>query len=705
MKSVRSLALIFISIILFSFCEAFGQNESERSRRAFDSSYYSYLEAVRAAELAYDSLYLKPEFGVYANYVFNIYSANFGKLPGVPSCCPAFTGGVGPGLSVGLVYEQPMDRYFDRPIELSARLGYSTFFGDMTSPEKIDLIIDGSSYLGTFEHKLNFNLAALTFDIDGGYNVWRDLRVRAGLSAGLVAHTNYDQLEEIVDPSDRGTFANGMTTRNESEGDIPDASSAQFGFKLGASYDFPLNEEGFLIASPEIFYSYNFIPVVSGIDWNIHSIMAGVSVKFRQPPPPPPPPPPPAPPLEAIPPAPPEIPTLAASIDAVQIDSTGKEIQNPSVKIEDFISLNMRPLLNYIFFDEGSAEIPPRYIRLAPSETIGFDMVSLQNLDAMQTYYNLMNIVGKRLSGNPGAKITIIGCNSDQGVEENNRELSRKRAEAVRDYLRDVWGIPENRMRVEARDKPRNAASNEEEGGDEENRRVEIESNDWTITEPVITIDTLRRISESTIVFKPKIDAEVGVRNWKIDVTQGSEEMVSFAGKGAPESDSEWLISEDSPNAPKHGGTVFYSLKAVDSLGRSISTEKKPLPVDRLSIDKKRLRRIADKEYEYYSLILFDYGEANLEREHRRVVDFVKNRITDESQVIIAGYTDRIGEAEINKRIALRRARAVASRLKINNAEVLGVGEDELLYDNSLPEGRFYCRTVRITIETPVRDR
>jgi hypothetical protein len=32
------------------------------------------------------------------------------------------------------------------------------------------------------------------------------------------------------------------------------------------------------------------------------------------------------------------------------------------------------------------------------------------------------------------------------------------------------------------------------------------------------------------------------------------------------------------------------------------------------------------------------------------------------------------------------------------------VGSDRLIYDNNIPQGRGYCRTVQITIETPVME-
>jgi outer membrane protein OmpA-like peptidoglycan-associated protein len=71
----------------------------------------------------------------------------------------------------------------------------------------------------------------------------------------------------------------------------------------------------------------------------------------------------------------------------------------------------------------------------------------------------------------------------------------------------------------------------------------------------------------------------------------------------------------------------------------------------------------------------------------------------------VNGYTDKLGDEEINERISERRARSVARRLNIPGAKVEGLGESELLYDNDLPEGRYYCRTVQIIIETPVKEK
>src|SRR5262249_23003633 len=148
------------------------------------------------------------------------------------------------------------------------------------------------------------------------------------------------------------------------------------------------------------------------------------------------------------------------------------------------------PLLNYVFFDEGGGTMPDRYTRLTPSQASRFNLSSLQNLDVLPTYYNLLNIVGWRMQKNPTATLSLTGCNADQGAEKGRNDLSRQRAEQVRNYLRDVWGIADDRITLEARNLPEKPSSSSSPDGMAENRRVELRSNIPEILEPVFTIDT-----------------------------------------------------------------------------------------------------------------------------------------------------------------------------------------------------------------------
>ncbi len=651
-------------------------------------------------EVIVDTFALKPRLGLFFHYGMTDFNTSFSKLPGVPNCCPEFTNGNGNGITIGGLFNY----HFSPEFFAGARASYSTYSGLLESFQSVPVIIDGKSATGKLRHSIDATIGSLNIEPSAGYFVWRNLIVQLGFRVGFNIYSNVHQIEEIVEPSDRGTFIDGTRTRNRYDGKIPELSVFQLSALGGLSYDLPLNRKGSYFLTPEIFYYFGFTNQVKDIKWKVNSLRFGLALKYKEPAPPPPPPPaPPEPPDPEYPQAP-KPPVLTASANLVLVDSTNNETKNFNVRIEDFISLNMRPLLTFVFFDENSASIPKRYHKISPKDTSAFTYKMLQNLDAMQTYYHVLNIVGKRLKENPNNGIVIVGTNCNKGEEANNKDLSLRRATAVRDYLKYVWSVPDHQMTVEARNLPKEASNNDELEGEAENRRVEIIAKDNKITEPVVTIDTLRKISSYALRFYPRIKAEAGLESWSLIVKQGARELIKWKdGSTYPERIS-WLVTQEDSSAPKRGGLISYTLSVRDNLGQTATSPISTIPVDQFSINRKRLERIADKEFEYYSLILFDYGKTELGAEHKSVLDFVKNRVTPESTVLITGHTDIMGDEKINKRISEARAKSAAKRLGIANAHVIGLGESDLLYDNTLPEGRFYCRTVKIIIETPVKE-
>ena len=144
-------------------------------------------------------------------------------------------------------------------------------------------------------------------------------------------------------------------------------------------------------------------------------------------------------------------------------------------------------MLGHIYFTDGSSEIPPQYVRFAGrGETTDFDPQQLRG--TLEKYYHVLNIVGKRLTDNPEATITLVGCNANTGTERGNTTLSTQRAEAVSNYLQQVWNIAPERMAIEARNLPETPSASRLKEGQEENRRVEIRSTDPAILSPIPSI-------------------------------------------------------------------------------------------------------------------------------------------------------------------------------------------------------------------------
>jgi outer membrane protein OmpA-like peptidoglycan-associated protein len=105
---------------------------------------------------------------------------------------------------------------------------------------------------------------------------------------------------------------------------------------------------------------------------------------------------------------------------------------------------------------------------------------------------------------------------------------------------------------------------------------------------------------------------------------------------------------------------------------------------------------------------VFDFDKFEINDFNKKMInDFVANTIMDNSKVSITGSTDKLGEKDYNMNLSLSRAESTYKVIKkikpkADFKEVTGIGNTKLLYDNSLPEGRFYCRTVLIEVTTPI---
>ena len=353
--------------------------------------------------------------------------------------------------------------------------------------------------------------------------------------------------------------------------------------------------------------------------------------------------------------------------------------------------------------------IPERYNDVSPAETEDFRVEKLHGVGTIATYHHVLNIVGRRMIEHPEATIRVVGCNDGLGEKSSGgRVLSARRAENVFHYLNSVWGIDSARMSAESQGIPAKPSNMEVSDGIEENRRVEIYSDTWDILAPVITDDTLRITNPPAIRFKMQADGPAPVTGWRLvagqemDLASGNSPLKEITGEGSLPNSVDWNLKEEQRTVPRFDAPLQYQLFVMDSLGQSAETELATLPVEQITVSKKRRERVADKYIDRYSLILFDFDRARFNEANERIGEFIRSRLRDGASMTITGYTDRIGEEDYNLGLSERRAAKTADNLATEDADVSGVGEGVELYNNNLPEGRFYSRTVTIVVETPV---
>jgi outer membrane protein OmpA-like peptidoglycan-associated protein len=381
-------------------------------------------------------------------------------------------------------------------------------------------------------------------------------------------------------------------------------------------------------------------------------------------------------------------------ITAQMLDASGQPLAAPKLAVNNIISLNLYALLNYIFFDEMSSEIPSRYRRISPSEVSTYTLDHLNGAGTVAIYQDLLNIIGYKLRSNPADKIVITGCNSNNGSEKANRDLSRSRAYNVQEYLLRVWGIEPSRMLVQARDLPENPSNINVADGVAENRRVEITSQESRLLDPIFFTDTVRTMNAASIALTADVATDTTVKDWKLEVYQGARRLDEISGTGPVPSPIAWSINDRKELFPRTQEPLTYAMTVNDVTGETNTASTRGYDVEQLYRKDKRLER--------FNMIIFGYNESEFTKQHERIIATIRPRITDRSKVTVEGYTDRVGAPDYNLRLSERRAQAVASRLNLPPGSAVGYGSADELFDNNSPEGRLYSRTVIITIETPL---
>ncbi|MBL8004111.1 MAG: OmpA family protein [Candidatus Kapabacteria bacterium] len=683
------------------------------------------------------------KIGIFGHYLLSIHSADFSNLPGIPNCCPRFESGSGSGYTFGGLLEVPISNKF----LLGARVGIQSIGATLKADEGTTIIVDGVARRGTFTHSVESSLSNIGID---GLFIWnpvKKLYFSTGLRFGMVSSSTFAQEERITTPANGATFldSNGndsrQRVRNVFSGEIPQANGTYMGMLLGMAYEFPLNKSKSLLISPELFYQIGLTSVASEMNWNANGLRAGLALKYE---------------FTSSKPTlkntivvrdtvsvqtnnevqtivlksttsskkVDETPTnivetetvtetyelrlpkqlantkttssqLSATLTAVGLNDKGQEQQIQEVQIEEFESKVIHPLLPNVFFKEGSSEIQSKYKKLSPNQVSSYT-ISAKEQSTIDVYYDILNIVGSRLKQNPKATITLTGCNSNNGVEEGNTSLSLQRANAVKDYFVSTWGIAPNQITVESKNLPAKPSNITLQDGIEENRRVEISTSSADILAVVISKDAFRKVTPEIIRLKPTVQTSETLK----------EVVLSTGGKQITTSQKantyDYNIARSQNIVNELSKTIPFELQASTTTDKS-TTATTSLNVKFTSLKNKRDNNRNDKEIDIYKLLLFDFNSSSLGEYNNTIAKLIKSNIKNNSTITITGYTDRIGDDALNKKLSFDRANEAKKVLNVQNVITNGLGEEVLLFDNNTPEGRMYSRTVEVIVETPLK--
>ncbi len=468
--------------------------------------------------------------------------------------------------------------------------------------------------------------------------------------------------------------------------------------QIGAGYDIPVSSATSATAvslSPFVSYHPYFGQEPRTIEsLSISTVRAGVALKFgkRH--------------------APAKTVAKADVIIAIPVPEVTFSVRAPkAVPLKREVSETL-PLLNSVFFDEGSTEIPSRYVLLTKEQASGFKQDGLQKEQStsmtgrsagqLSMYHNVLNVLGDRMRSNPGATISLDGS-SAKGPEDG-----KALAESVKQYLVVDFGISSSRITTRGRNKPQ--PPSEQRGGTKnlellraEDRRVDIESSSPELLlevgggmmKPVQYNATQLDPLDSHVIFSVDSAKEL-LKSWSIEVTDSKGTVQHY---GPFTSDKESVpgktILGDSPS-----GDYKIVMVGERTNGTTVRKESTVHLVRQDDAVSKGLR---------YSIV-FDFDRAKTIASYEKfLTDIVSPLIAIGSTVIIHGHTDIIGDGDYNQKLSVDRAqqtqkiieRALAKSGRTDvKFETFGFGEDpsHAPFENNLPEERFYNRTVIIDI-------
>lgn len=682
--------------------------------------------------------------GVYGGINYNIHSAGFKSLPGIPNCCPKFETGSGLAPQFGALIRYPLNE----ASSILLKIGYADYSGKLEKEEFI-----GNTELRNatppFEttdvlkavsnHSVEGKLPAISLEPMYSWAVLDKITWNIGINVSYFLSPKFTQKEQLVTPANVVFKDTEKRVRNEYiDNDIPEVNSIQFFGKTSISYSIPFGKD--MILLPEIGFAYPFTNIFSD-EWKVIPISIGLNLEY---------------------PIKPRIKKdeieetnyirdtvviadFNAKTTTIKLKSTDKKVQvtetdraiirttiitekfekivpktskitgdlvingkdrqgniqpNPTLTIEEIEVSESFPLLPYVFFPEGSADLSKTsMVLIQPQERKDFSTKKLP-WETMNIYSNLLNIIKERIDKNPTARITITGTNSNTTFEANNIELSKSRANAIKDYLVNNLGINPNRISINSQNLPNKPSNPATADGIQENQRAEISSDNRAILEP-LELSQIDRIANPPIIeIEPALFSDLPIKSWTMSITQNNKIIRSFSGT-RPEK-QQWMV-ETEP-IPEFETPAIVNFLAIDEQGNQFELEKK-IQLTQKTIKKKREEIQNDTIYQRYSLIVFDFDKSEITDAHKSVLEKIRNNIKPNSIVSIYGYADRMGTPQYNKELASRRIDEVVKYLRIKPESIrrYPIGSDELLYDNNLPQGRAYSRTVKIIIATPVK--
>ena len=645
--------------------------------------------------------------------------------------CPTFESGTGALFGImGNIEWMPTDW------GLRGSFGFAYNSASMTVTDDKARVKDANGIIVPIvrEQALSASLPMIMMDLDL-QKTMGNTRVFFGPSIGLLISPSWKSTSTIVSPNNV-TFNSGKNDTTFIDESIPNVNALQFGFGMGIGHHFSITKDMVLV--PEISASIPFSQILSGPDWKQTSIILGMSLRWG---------------MGAV---KEEVIRRAEVIDTIEVNvnerigsmfiegqkkSTRsieafethniitetvertdtlkvglppKQSPKPVMKIhiaqdeesEEVNAINVRgqlvteafPILPMVYFSEADANLHPRYRQLRVIE--GFASDKLEPLVSEQ-HKDILNIIGDRMNKNMQANIELRGF-SDPTTENSDCELAGKRVGTVREYLANVWNVDRSRIMIEMDSRkcsPDNPTMSRIPQGYEENRRIEIISDQKDILAPVIRsryVEITEYTPKDLYISSSETIGE-NIISWKLASQLGDSVLHAKDGAQLPLWIQMPIEKEDARLMQQSMNDQLQMSMIIQDNDGDVGSAEVSIPIQ---------RDTTNFAIQRLSLMHFPVQKATLDKQGRNAIDAFLQDLEDNASISIIGYTDNLGNAQSNLELSKERAETVYKYIrsikpKSNIIKVNGLGSTALppgIRSHELPESRFLSRTVQIEI-------
>ena len=482
-------------------------------------------------------------------------------------------------------------------------------------------------------------------------------------------------------------------------GDFSEMNSMLISMQVGAGLDIPLNSSNsktqFAISPFVTYHPYIGQEPRSIETWDVTTIRAGVTLKMGS--------------GKRV-----ERPVVIAAPVAAPLPTVNFTVNSPNNRVGTVSYVETFPQLNYVFFNPSSPSvIPDRYIKLNSTQVANFSENQVGDFNQVNTsgrssrqmtvYYNILNILGDRMVKNPGTSVSLVGSN-DSGTAD-----AKQMAESVKTYLVNTFGIATTRITTEGRTTP--VIPSKQPAGTQslaelrqEDTRVTIESNSAALlkeyqTGPNPLARSVTRTEDAPAESHVTFNVDGGTKafkSWKLEVKDESGKIQNFG----PYTNDSVSMPGKSILGNREKGTYTVTMIGEAPNGTIVRKEAKT-EIVALKPD------VVEHGTRYSVVYEFDSATSTAAYE-KYLMDVIAPAIPTNSTVKIQGYTDSIGEKDYNLKLSQERAADVRAILQsaLTKAgrtdvkfEVVSHGDSsQSQFSNTLPEQRFFNRTVLIDI-------